>query len=169
MTQDCPQPMDTNLLAPPLPLESNNRAGNQGTYHRLCCTFSHPHTGSILVWRHHKCDVCTCWPLSTPACVICSQPLCLLWSKTDRRFKKKKKKKTLRLVCFFCFLPDETPVCRKKGICEFTVTICLRVRTQGRSKDSVNEGRPQSSFMRLIKDRAYVTSTGGNDLKVVND
>lgn len=82
---------------------------------------------------------------------------------------KKKKKKNGRLVCFFCFLPDETPVSRKKGICEFTVTICLRVRTQGRSKDSVNEGRPQSSFMRLIKDRAYVTSTGGNDLKVVND
>ncbi|GLD68155.1 mothers against decapentaplegic homolog 1, partial [Lates japonicus] len=26
MTQDCPQPMDTNLMAPPLPLESNNRA-----------------------------------------------------------------------------------------------------------------------------------------------
>ncbi|KAK7930566.1 hypothetical protein WMY93_006961 [Mugilogobius chulae] len=25
MTQDCPQPMDTNLLAPPLPLETNNR------------------------------------------------------------------------------------------------------------------------------------------------
>lgn len=103
MTQDCPQPMDTNLLAPPLPLESNNRAGNQGTYHRLCCTFSHPHTGSILVWRHHKCDaVCTCWPLSTPACVICSQPLCLLWSKTDRRFKKKKKKKP-SVGLFFLF------------------------------------------------------------------
>ncbi|KAJ0051169.1 hypothetical protein NL108_014800 [Boleophthalmus pectinirostris] len=26
MTQDCPQPMDTNLLAPPLPLETNNRS-----------------------------------------------------------------------------------------------------------------------------------------------
>lgn len=30
MTQDCPQPMDTNLMAPPLPLETNNRAGNLG-------------------------------------------------------------------------------------------------------------------------------------------
>ncbi|KAF3687798.1 Mothers against decapentaplegic -like protein 1 [Channa argus] len=29
MTQDCPQPMDTNLMAPPLPLESNNRADVQ--------------------------------------------------------------------------------------------------------------------------------------------
>lgn len=34
MTQDCPQPMDTNLLVPPLPLESNNRPGNHGSdYH----------------------------------------------------------------------------------------------------------------------------------------
>lgn len=33
MTQDCPQPMDTNLMAPPLPLESNNRAGNLGHYY----------------------------------------------------------------------------------------------------------------------------------------
>lgn len=27
MTQDCPQPMDTNLLAPNLPLEISNRPG----------------------------------------------------------------------------------------------------------------------------------------------
>lgn len=39
MTQDCPQPMDTNLMAPPLPLESNNRAGNHGSYY-----LSHMHT-----------------------------------------------------------------------------------------------------------------------------
>lgn len=31
MTQDCPQPMDTNLLAPTLPLENSNRPGNPTT------------------------------------------------------------------------------------------------------------------------------------------
>lgn len=39
MTQDCPQPMDTNLMAPPLPLESNNRAGKHCSYY-----LSHTHT-----------------------------------------------------------------------------------------------------------------------------
>lgn len=29
MTQDCPMPMDTNLMVPPLPIETNNRAGDQ--------------------------------------------------------------------------------------------------------------------------------------------
>lgn len=38
MTQDCPQPMDTNLMAPPLPLESNNRPGNHGNYN---LTYTH--------------------------------------------------------------------------------------------------------------------------------
>ncbi|XP_037545777.1 mothers against decapentaplegic homolog 1 [Nematolebias whitei] len=35
MTQDCPQPMDTNLIPPLLPLESNNRPPGWGAeYHR---------------------------------------------------------------------------------------------------------------------------------------
>ncbi|KAG7258854.1 hypothetical protein CRUP_000987 [Coryphaenoides rupestris] len=36
MTQDCPQPMDTNLLAPPLPVESNNRPDGQPLTTPLC-------------------------------------------------------------------------------------------------------------------------------------
>ncbi|MEQ2200804.1 hypothetical protein XENOCAPTIV_003321, partial [Xenoophorus captivus] len=32
MTQDCPQPMDINLMAPPLPTETSNRAGNGGSF-----------------------------------------------------------------------------------------------------------------------------------------
>lgn len=39
MTQDCPQPMDTNLMAPPLPLETNNRPGNLGRCYFHTCAF----------------------------------------------------------------------------------------------------------------------------------
>ncbi len=69
MTQDCPQPMDTNLMAPPLPLESNNRAGNHGSYY---LTHSHTHThtlthvlvftviSSILSCLHLLALICRC-------------------------------------------------------------------------------------------------------------
>lgn len=41
MTQDCPQPMDTNLMAPTLPLESNNRPGNHGSYYLTHTLYTH--------------------------------------------------------------------------------------------------------------------------------
>lgn len=48
MTQDCPQPMDTNLMAPPLPLENNNRAGYHASLNYFSHTHAHAHTHTHL-------------------------------------------------------------------------------------------------------------------------
>ncbi|MEQ2160171.1 hypothetical protein GOODEAATRI_030791, partial [Goodea atripinnis] len=53
MTQDCPQPMDINLMAPPLPTETSNRAGNGGSF-LFSCLSKHV----LVMYR----QLCTCLP-----------------------------------------------------------------------------------------------------------
>lgn len=120
MSQDCPQPMDTNLMAPPLPLESNNRAGNHGSY-CLACTHAH------FVWYLQKA-VCTCSPFFFIPPFFGGGGC--LWSHGNAQSERKTSVRPL-----FFILSDKTAC--GQGMLVYS-RLCLWVQAQGKLKASAN-------------------------------